>query len=444
MTWPRLTIRSRITLLCTGLFVICGAILVVITYTLVATLLPTVDSASIPPKQAAYLADCGRDLQRTDVDPERRSRCLSAVKELTDPALEAGTDPAFQVGVNLGAQRQRDQTLTHLLVYSLATLAAVAALAALGGWMIARRVLRPVHQLTRAAQEASEHNLSARVSLDGPLDELREMADTFNGMLGRLHTAFESQRRFIANASHELRSPMTDMRTTVDVVLSKPAPTLDELVGMGRDIRTAVDQADTIMDALLTLTRNEYGLTVREPVDLAAVAEEVLDSVELAGLRRHTSLRPATTAGDPVLLERLIINLVDNAVRYNVPGGTIRLTTSTMDGRAVLTVANTGSLIAPEAVDGLMEPFRRLHDRSGNDGFGLGLAIVASISAVHGGTTTAQPLPEGGLHVRVDLPVAGPESGSTVARDAGRDSMALTGLPRGSAPPRAHSEEQAE
>jgi signal transduction histidine kinase len=409
MTWPRPTIRSRITLLCTGLFVICGAILVVITYTLVATLLPTVDSASISPKQGSYLADCGRDLQRTDVDPERRSRCLSAVKELTDPALEAGTDPAFQLGVNLGAQRQRDQTLTHLLVYSLATLAAVAALAAFGGWMIARRVLRPVHQLTRAAQDASEHTLSARVSLDGPPDELREMADTFNDMLGRLHTAFESQRRFIANASHELRSPMTDMRTTIDVVLSKPAPTLDELVGMGRDIRTAVDQADTIMSALLTLTRNEYGLAVREPVDLAAVAEEVLDSAELAGLHRHTSLRPAATTGDPVLLERLIINLVDNAVRYNVPGGTIRLTTSTVGGRAVLTVANTGPLIASDAVDGLMEPFRRLRDRSGNDGFGLGLAIVASISAVHGGTVTAQPLPEGGLAVTVDLPEAGPD-----------------------------------
>jgi signal transduction histidine kinase len=413
MTWPRLTIRSRITLLCTGLFVSCGALLVVITYTLVATLLPTVDSASISPEQAAYLADCGHDLQRPGVDAERRSRCLAAVKKLTDPEFEAGTDPVFTAGVSLGAQRQRNQTLTHLLWYSLATLAAVAALAAFGGWMIARRVLRPVHMLTLAAQEASEHNLSARVSLDGPRDELREMADTFNGMLGRLHTAFESQRRFIANASHELRSPMTDMRTTVDVVLSKPAPTPDELVGMGRDVRTAVDQADGLINALLTLTRNEYGLTVREPVDLAAVAEEVLDAVELGDLRRHASLLPAATTGDPVLLERLVVNLVDNAVRYNIPGGTIRVTTSTVDGRAVLTVANTGPPIAPDAVGGLMEPFRRLHDRSGADGFGLGLAIVASISAVHGGTATAQPLPEGGLQVTVSLPETDPEPGDT-------------------------------
>lgn len=400
MTGPRLTIRGRITLLCTGLFVICGAVLVAITYLLVATLHPAVTSASISPQQAAYLADCGRDLQRSDVDAERRGRCLAAVK--------AATDPAFNAGVDLGAQRQRDETLTHLLAYSLATLAVVAVLAALGGRMIARRVLLPVHMLTVAAQTASEHNLSARVSLDGPRDELRELADTFDLMLGRLHAAFDSQRRFIANASHELRGPMTDMRTTVDVVLSKPAPTPDELIGMGRDVRTAVDQADALINALLTLTRNEYGLAVREPVDLAAVAEEVLDGVDLGGLHRHTSLQPAATTGDPVLLERLVINLVDNAVRYNIPGGAVRLTTSTVDGRAVLTVANTGPVIDPDAVDGLLEPFRRLHDRAGDDGFGLGLAIVASICAVHDGTVTARPLPDGGLHVSVTVPTADP------------------------------------
>jgi signal transduction histidine kinase len=415
MTGPRLTIRGRITLLCTGLFVICGAILVAITYTLVATLLPEVTSASISPQQRAYLADCGHDLQRSDVDAERRTHCLEAMKAVTDPAFDGATDPAFNAGVNVGAQRQRDETLTHLLAYSLVTLALVAVLAALGGWMIARRVLRPVHLLTVAARTASEHHLSERVSLDGPRDELRELADTFNAMLGRLHTAFDSQRRFIANASHELRSPMTDMRTTVDVVLNKRAPTPDELIGMGRDIRAAVDQANAMINALLTLTRNEYGLTVREPVDVSAVAEEVLDAVDLGDLHRHTSLQPAATMGDPLLLERLVINLVDNALRYNVPSGTIRLTTCTVDDRVVLTVANTGPVIAPDAVDGLLEPFRRLHDRSDNDGFGLGLAIVASISAVHGGTVTAQPLPGGGLNVTVTLPAASPESDDTMA-----------------------------
>jgi signal transduction histidine kinase len=396
MTWPRLTIRSRIALLCTGLFVTCGAILVAITYTLVATLLPVVSSTSLSPGQGDALAACGDDLQRTDIDAQRRSDCLRVVKTFTDPA--------FSSGVEAGAQRQRDETLTHLLKYSVATLAVVAVLAAVGGWMIARRVLLPVHVLTMTARAASEHDLSGRVWLSGPRDELRELADTFDGMLGRLQTAFDGQRRFIANASHELRSPLTDMRTTIDVVLSKPAPTPAELVGMGRDIRTAVDQADALINALLTLARTEYGLTVREPVDLAAVAEDVLDSVDPADRQHHTSLQPAATTGDPVLLERLVTNLVDNAVRYNIPGGTIRLTTATVDDHATLVVTNTGPIIAPNTLDGLFEPFRRLHDRSSTEGFGLGLAIVASICAVHDGTVTAEPLPDGGLKVTITLP----------------------------------------
>src|SRR5262249_34469221 len=158
---------------------------VMITYMLVATLLPVVDSSSISPQQRAYLAGCGHDLQRDDVDAERRGSCLTAVKKLTDPAFEGATDPAFSAGVDLGARRQRDQTLTHLLGYSLTALAAVAALAAVSGWLIARRVLRPVQMLTTAARAASEHDLSTRVSLHGPRDELHEMADTFNRMLTR-------------------------------------------------------------------------------------------------------------------------------------------------------------------------------------------------------------------------------------------------------------------
>jgi len=405
---PRLTIRSRIALLCTGMFVACGAVLVAITYTLLVTL-PPVTSTSIPPEQAARLAECGDELQRADIDAERRTHCLTVVKAATDAAFSAG------------AQRQRDETLTHLLWYSSAMLAVSTALAALGGWMVARRILRPVHVLTAAARAASEHNLSARVSLSGPRDEIRELADTFDGMLVRLEAAFDSQRRFIANASHELRGPMTDMRTTVDVVLSKPAPTAEELLGMGRDIRTAVDQANALINALLTLARNEHGLTVREPVDLAAVAQDVLDSVDTGDRQRHTSLEPAATTGDPVLLERLVTNLVDNALRYNTPGGTIRLTTATADGQAILTVTNTGPVIAPNAVDGLLEPFRRLHDRSDHDGFGLGLAIVASIAAAHDGTVTAKTRPAGGLKVTVTLP-ATPERIRGTARGVGSNS----------------------
>jgi signal transduction histidine kinase len=399
MTRPRLAIRSRITLLCTGLFVTCGAVLIAITYTLVAALLPAVTSTSVAPEREAYVEGCRQDLRKPDLDPQRRAQCREAV--------EAMANQAFDSGVDVGAQRQRDETLGHLLWYSLATLAGVAVLAALGGWLIAGRVLRPVQQLTAAARTASEHNLSARVSLRGPRDELRELADTFDDMLGRLHAAFEGQRRFIANASHELRTPLTAMRTTVDVVLSKPAPTPDDVVGMGRDVRTAVDEAEALIGALLTLARNEHGLTVREPVDLADIAEDVLDSVDPGDRTHHTSLQSAVTSGDPVLLERLVTNLVDNAVRYNLPGGAVRVTTAVVNRQPTLVVANTGPVIAPGTVDTLFEPFRRLHDRTTNGGFGLGLAIVASIVAVHDGTLLAHPRPGGGLTITVTLPGTG-------------------------------------
>jgi len=225
-------------------------------------------------------------------------------------------------------------------------------------------------------------------------------------MLTRLEAAFGGQRRFIANASHELRTPLTIMRATVDVVLAKPAPTSSELLRMGRDLRAAVEQAEALIAALLTLASNERGLVVREPVDLATVVEDVLDAAGTGDRRTHVSLQPAPTTGDPILLERLAANLLDNAVRYNTPGGDVWLATSTVNGLAVLMVANTGPVIAPSAVEGLFEPFRRLNERTGGDGFGLGLAIIASIAAVHGGSVRAQPRTYGGLQVVVELPVA--------------------------------------
>jgi len=309
VTRPRLTIRARLALLCTGLFAACGAIVVAITYALVAHL-PLAGSSAVPPR-AAYVISCRDDLKKANLDPERRAQCEESVRVLGD---------AFSDGVDQGAQRQRDKTLANLLWYSLGTLGAVSLLAAFAGWFVAGRVLRPIHQITAAARTASEHNLSARVALTGPRDELRELATTFDEMLGRLEAAFEGQRRFIANASHELRTPLTVMRASVDVVLAKPAPTSEELHGMGRDVRAAVDQAQSLIDALLTLARNEYGLTVHEQVDLATVAEDVLDSVDPGDRHRQVSLRPALTSGDPVLLERLVANLVDNATRLQRAG----------------------------------------------------------------------------------------------------------------------------
>jgi signal transduction histidine kinase len=306
----------------------------------------------------------------------------------------------------LGAQHQRDLTLSHLLQYSLITLAVVIVLAAILGWIFSGRALRPVHQITAAARAASEQNLSARVALCGPRDELHELAETFNGMLDRLKAAFEEQQQFIANASHELRTPLAVMRTTVDVVLDNPDSTPDDLRSMGEDIRTAVDHAERLIAALLILARNQRGLTVYEDVDLATIAEDVLDTAHQGDRQVHAALQPAVVSGDPVLTERLIANLVDNAVRYNVTAGDIWISTRTEAGSSQLTVANTGPVISPADAERIFQPFQRLNDRTSHDGFGLGLPIVASIATMHGGIVTASPRKDGGLSVTVTIPSA--------------------------------------
>ena len=409
MTPPRFTVRVRLTLLYTLLFAVCGAALVAITYGLLAANLPritelTVKDGETPARSTPY----GKNYEAPPADFVEACKSVLNGHPASDPNLLSKCQAAYREGLLVGAQTQRDATLRSLLWQSGLSLGAVTLLAGVAGWFVAGRVLRPVHRLTAAARSASEHNLSARVALGGPRDELRELADTFDGMLERLQRAFEGQRRFIANASHELRTPLTVMRASVDVVLAKPHATEAELMGMARDIRAAVDHAEALIEALFTLARNDGGLAVREETDLATVAEDVLDRIDLRDRRAHASLEPAPTTGDPILLERLTANLVDNAVRYNVPGGAVRLATSTVNGHARLEVANDGPVVAPDAVGVLFQPFRRLRERTDNDGFGLGLTIVDSIVKVHGGTLLAQPQDGGGLHVTVTLPAAGP------------------------------------
>jgi signal transduction histidine kinase len=226
-------------------------------------------------------------------------------------------------------------------------------------------------------------------------------------MLGRLQAAFEGQRQFIANASHELRTPLAVMRTTVDVVAGNPDSTPGDLRDMATDIRVAVDHAEQLIGALLILARSERGLAVCEEVDLATVAEDVLDTTALGELQLHATLEPAVIVGDPMLAERLIGNLVDNAVRYNAAAGDIWISTRTAEGSSQLTVANTGVVISTADTDRIFQPFQRLSNRTTHDGFGLGLAIVASIAAIHGGTATARPRADGGLSVTVTIPTAG-------------------------------------
>jgi signal transduction histidine kinase len=388
---PQLTVRGRLTLLYTGLFAVCGAIVVAVSYILVAQLGPSGQGQQAP---ASFLARC-------------RSEQLSAHP---NDRILAKCNAYFQLQ---GAQHQRDLTLSHLLEYSLITLAVVIAFAAILGWIAAGRALRPVHLITAAARGASERNLSTRVALRGPRDELHELAETFDEMLGRLQAAFEGQKRFIANASHELRTPLAVMRATVDVVLDNPNSTSDDLRGMAADIRVAVDHAEHLIGALLILARNERGLTVHEEVDLATVAEDVLDTAAVGDRRVHATLEPAVICGDPVLVEHFIANLVDNAIRYNAAAGDIWISTRTSADSSKLTVANTGPLLSPADADRIFQPFQRLNDRASHDGFGLGLTIVASIATIHGGTATARPRSDGGLSVTVTVPSAGTPSKDT-------------------------------
>jgi len=413
VTRPRPTLRARLTLLYTGLFAVCGAIVVAVSYTLVAQLgtpgpgqgngRPPASSGGVA---AGFAARCQSEERSASPDARVLAKCAAYFQQL-------------------GAQGQRDLTLSHLLRYSLITLAVVIALAAILGWIFSGRALRPVHLITTAARAASEHNLSARVAPTGPRDELRELAETFDAMLGRLQAAFEGQQRFIANASHELRTPLAVMRATIDVVLDNPDATPGDLRGMAADIRAAVDHAEHLISALLILARNERGLTVREEVDLATAAEDVLDTAGPGGPRVHAALEPAVIAGDPVLAGRLIANLVDNAVRYNTAAGDIWVRTRTVAGRSQLTVANTGPVISPADAGRIFQPFERLHDRASHDGSGLGLAIVASIAAIHGGTATARPRDDGGLSVTVSIPAAG-----LPARGTGIQAAEPPGVPR--------------
>jgi signal transduction histidine kinase len=381
-----LSARSRLTLLYAALFTLGGAALVLITYLLTADTLHSTAAPAVP-----------HGLRQTI------AKCLEAA-QTGGAAVMQKCGAVYTNGVQAGAAAQRSTTLTHLLTYSLLSLAAAAALAGIAGWIVAGRILRPVHQLTAAARAATEQDLSQRIALHGPRDELRELADTFDTMLERLDRAFTSQRQFIANASHELRTPLTVMRTAMDVVLAKPEPTREELVSMAAEIRQAVDHSERLIDVLLVLARNDHARALTDPLDLADVAEDALDGRTAGGLTMTTALGEAPVTGDRVLLERLVANLLDNAERYNIADGTVAISTAAENGVSVLRVVNTGRVVPPGQVERLFLPFTRLDDRTRHEGFGLGLALVSSIATVHNGTVDAAAVPTGGLDITVLLP----------------------------------------
>jgi signal transduction histidine kinase len=316
---------------------------------------------------------------------------------------------AEQIAAVLGADAQHASDRHWFLVYSLAGLAVTTVLAGGLGWAVGGRVLRPLRAITEAARSASQENLDRRLTLAGPPDELKELADTFDAMLARLDAAFASQRRFVANASHELRTPLTEMRTLIDVTMAKPSRSAEQLESLVAGVRAAVDRSEQLIEALLTLARSDRGLGASEMVDLPTAVEDAVDLLGPAAAARQvtieTALGDARTSGDRVLLERLVTNLLDNAVRYNVPGGWVLATTECQAGSVRLTVANSGARIPADRVPELLEPFRRLSERAGTGtGSGLGLSIVQSVVTAHGGQLSARARPEGGMEIEVTLP----------------------------------------
>jgi signal transduction histidine kinase len=389
-----LSARLRLTLWYTGLFVVTGAVLLTLNYFLVDHSL-----AKNPDEVRAAVAN------KLGVAPNE----VRTVEHLETSDLDDRT-------LYRDVQRQIvDDHLNSLLTESGLALAAMA-LVALGlGWLIAGRVLRPIHQMTKTARRLSESNLHERIDLDGPDDELKELSDTFDAMLDRLETAFDAQRQFVADASHELRTPLSIIRAEVDVTLADPNATQVELRAMAETIRDATERTERLIDSLLVLARSDSGRLAAEPCDLAilvgAAAERAAAAADARELGLELALDPAIVEGDRELLARLVANLVDNAVLHNVDRGWISLETHTAGNRVHLRVANSGTRLDTERADQLFDRFRRMDDarNRGVPGFGLGLSIVAAVAHAHVGRVWADPLPDGGLALNVDLPAAAGE-----------------------------------
>ncbi|PZF80329.1 sensor histidine kinase [Jiangella anatolica] len=387
----RWTLRLRLTALYGGLFVLAGALVLAVTYLLVRQSLESI------------------------TDPGRDSSDLASLR--ASAAVSGNVD---EVVAQVQAQQQalQDTALESLLTQGAVALLVVGAVAAAGGWLVTGRALRPLNAITRTARRIARgggaRGLHERIALSGPDDEVKRLADTFDDMLEQLDRSFDGQRRFVANASHELRTPLALNRALVELAVTE-AGASEETRRLGTALLAVNQRHERLIDGLLTLADSEHAVTDRSPVDLASLATHVVEQAAAdaaqAGVKvRLGPLPPAATSGDPILLERLTQNLVENAIRHNAPGGWLSVSTAPGDGTVSLVVANTGPAVPADEVEVLFQPFRRLGDRrAGPDrGFGLGLSIVRAVARAHDGDATAVPRPGGGLTVTVTLPARRP------------------------------------
>jgi signal transduction histidine kinase len=372
----RPSIRLRLTLLYSGLFLLSGVVLLAITYVLF--------------RRATGVNLIVPTMEPVDLSPHLRHLVQAKFAKI---------------------ERSHEADLHQLLVQSGISLAIMTVVSIALGWLVAGRVLRPLRAMAATTRQISERNLHERLALPGPRDELKDLADTVDDLLTRLEAAFGTQQRFVANAAHELRTPMTLWRALLEETLTDPAATVDSFRATSRRLLALGDEQELLLESLLTLASSERGLDRREPFDLAAVVETVLrdpaPGMVSSGLRIDREIEPAPTAGNAALAERLVRNLIDNAVSYNVPGGQVAVRTGTGADGAFLAVANDGAVVPDAEVERLFEPFQRLgSDRTApSDGHhGLGLSIVRAVATAHHATLLAEARPEGGLAVEVRFP----------------------------------------
>jgi signal transduction histidine kinase len=369
----RWTIRLRLTVIYGALFLASGVGLLAVTYALVAGAQPVLISNG----------------------PTNNSNLSAAARQLLQGE-----------GAKVHAAELR-----LLLTRSAIALAIMAAISVALGWLTAGRALRPIRAMTDQARHISEHNLNQRLAVTGPDDEIKDLGDTFDGLLSRLDTAFAAQKHFVANASHELRTPLTLQRTLIEVTLADPHADPQTLRALCRRILSLGANQEHLIEALLTLASSQRGLDRREATDLAEVVDTALDEHHLPHPNQPTitaDLNPAWTFGAPRLIERLAANLIDNAIQYNVPDGWIRLYTGVRTGRPVLRVTNSGPAIPPDHIDTLFQPFQRLQTRTADPHHhGIGLSIVAAIATAHHARIAAAPGCQGGLDITIAFPPAG-------------------------------------
>jgi signal transduction histidine kinase len=405
---PKTTVRWRLTLLYGGLFLISGVALLAITYTLVAH--ATVNGGPLSRESFVRVAP-GKQAQ---VPPAfQRARTPNGgpislpVRKRINEFL--GSQPG-RIVVQVAGSSQRISDLHQLVIESAIALAIMALISTALGWVVAGHVLAPLRTMTATAQEISAANLHERIDMQGPRDELKQLADTIDGLLGRLEGAFDAQRRFVANASHELRTPLTAARAMLEMVLLDPHATVQTFRTTCRHVLEESEQQEQLIDALLALAQGQRGIDRLEALDLAVIAKAELSSHELdataSDVRLVASLEPALISGDRRLISRLVSNLLENALRHNTTPGRALVEVKTVTGEASLRVTNTGPPVPAEEIERLLQPFQRMSaNRVGQgDGLGLGLSIVAAIANAHRAALEVRPGAQGGLDIEIRFP----------------------------------------